>query len=41
MFGKLGLRYLCVVKQQSEGGQLLGVVIKKRVVAYLDGLKDD
>lgn len=36
MFGKLGLRYLCVTEEGS--GKLLGVVIKKRLVAYLETL---
>lgn len=36
MFGKLGLRYLCVTDEGS--GKLLGVVIKKRLVAYLETL---
>ncbi|TKA62100.1 hypothetical protein B0A49_11384 [Cryomyces minteri] len=37
MFGKLGLRHLCVLDEGT--GRLVGVVIKKRLVAYLDGLK--
>lgn len=37
MFGKLGLRYLCVVEEGS--GRLVGVVIKKRLVVWLEGLK--
>lgn len=37
MFGKLGLRYLVVVEQESA--RVLGLVIKKRLVKYLDGLK--
>ncbi|KAJ4986632.1 voltage gated chloride channel [Stagonosporopsis vannaccii] len=38
MFAKLGLRYLCVT---SEGtGGLVGVVIKKRVVGFVEGLKE-
>ncbi|KAL9597265.1 MAG: hypothetical protein Q9219_005246 [cf. Caloplaca sp. 3 TL-2023] len=37
MFGKLGLRYLCVVEEGS--GKLLGVVIKKRLVVWLENLK--
>ncbi|KAL8948397.1 MAG: hypothetical protein Q9222_005412 [Ikaeria aurantiellina] len=37
MFGKLGLRYLCVVEEGS--GKLVGVVIKKRLVVYLENLK--
>ncbi len=36
MFGKLGLRHLCVTEEGS--GRLVGVVIKKRLVAYLEGL---
>ncbi|MCJ1312426.1 hypothetical protein MMC25_006100 [Agyrium rufum] len=38
MFGKLGLRYLCVLEEGS--GRLVGVIIKKRLVVYLEGLKD-
>ncbi|KAL8689894.1 MAG: hypothetical protein Q9218_004543 [Villophora microphyllina] len=38
MFGKLGLRYLCVVEEGS--GKLVGVVIKKRLVVYLESLKE-
>lgn len=37
MFGKLGLRYLCVVEEGS--GRLVGVIIKKRLVVWLEGLK--
>ena len=37
MFGKLGLRYLCVLEEGS--GKLVGVIIKKRLVVWLDGLK--
>lgn len=37
MFGKLGLRYLCVVEEGT--GKLLGVIIKKRLVVWLEGLK--
>lgn len=37
MFGKLGLRYLCVVEEGS--GRMLGVVIKKRLVVWLEGIK--
>lgn len=36
MFGKLGLRYLVVVEEDTA--KVLGVVIKKRLVKYLDGL---
>ncbi|KAI9699146.1 MAG: hypothetical protein M1836_003336 [Candelina mexicana] len=36
MFGKLGLRHLCVTEEGS--GRLVGVVIKKRLVGYLEGL---
>jgi len=39
MFGKLGLRHLMVTEEGT--GALVGVVIKKRLVAYLDGLKED
>ena len=38
MFGKLGLRYLCVVEEGT--GRLVGVIIKKRLVNWLDGLKE-
>ena len=34
MFGKLGLRYLCITEEGS--GKLLGVVIKKRLVLWLE-----
>ena len=37
MFGKLGLRYLCVVEEGT--GRLVGVIIKKRLVVWLEGLK--
>ena len=37
MFGKLGLRYLCVVEEGS--GRLVGVIIKKRLVVWLESLK--
>ena len=37
MFGKLGLRHLCVVEEGS--GKLVGVIIKKRLVVWLDSLK--
>ncbi|KAK4507200.1 hypothetical protein PRZ48_000935 [Zasmidium cellare] len=37
MFAKLGVRYLMITQEGS--GRLLGVVIKKRLVGYLDGLK--
>lgn len=37
MFGKLGLRHLCVVEEGT--GKLVGVVIKKRLVVWLEGLK--
>jgi chloride channel 3/4/5 len=36
MFGKLGLRHLCVVDEGS--GKLVGVIIKKRLVAWLESL---
>lgn len=36
MFGKLGLRYLIVVEEETA--KVLGVVIKKRLVSYLDSL---
>ena len=37
MFGKLGLRYLIIVEEETA--RVVGVVIKKRLVGYLDGLK--
>ncbi|KAK5053926.1 hypothetical protein LTR84_001888 [Exophiala bonariae] len=37
MFGKLGLRHLCVIEDGS--GKLVGVIIKKRLVVWLEGLK--
>ena len=37
MFGKLGLRYLCVLEEGT--GKLVGVVLKKRLVVWLEGLK--
>ncbi|GAB7338771.1 hypothetical protein MBLNU457_5479t1 [Dothideomycetes sp. NU457] len=36
MIGKLGLRHLIVVEEGT--GKVVGVIIKKRLVAYLDGL---
>ncbi|OQO12171.1 hypothetical protein B0A48_02812 [Cryoendolithus antarcticus] len=36
MFGKLGLRYLMVTEEGT--GALVGVIIKKRLVGYLEGL---
>ncbi|PQE06517.1 chloride channel protein [Rutstroemia sp. NJR-2017a WRK4] len=36
MFGKLGLRHLIVVEEVS--GRVVGVIIKKRLVLYLEGL---
>lgn len=38
MFGKLGLRYLIIVEEETA--RVLGVVIKKRLVSYLEELKD-
>lgn len=37
MFGKLGLRYLIVTEEGS--GKMVGVIIKKRLVLYLEGLQ--
>lgn len=37
MFGKLGLRYLVIVEEDTA--RVLGLVIKKRLVKYLDELK--
>ena len=39
MFGKLGLRYLMLTEEGTH--KLVGVVIKKRLVAFLDDLKDE
>jgi len=36
MIGKLGLRHLMVLEEGT--GKVVGVIIKKRLVAYLDGL---
>ena len=38
LFAKLGLRYLCVLEEET--GKLVGVIIKKRLVVWLDGLKE-
>jgi chloride channel 3/4/5 len=38
MFSKLGLRYLCVTEEGT--GRLVGVIIKKRLVGYLEQLKE-
>lgn len=38
MFGKLGLKHLCVVDEGS--GKLVGVIIKKRLVVWLESLKE-
>ena len=38
MFCKLGLKYLCVTEEGS--GVLVGVIIKKRLVGYLEKLKE-
>ncbi|KAM7184536.1 Cl channel CLC-3 [Naviculisporaceae sp. PSN 640] len=37
MFGKLGLRYLIVVEEETA--RVVGVVIKKRLLSYLDSLR--
>lgn len=37
MYGKLGLRYLCVLEEGS--GKVVGVIIKKRLVMWLENLK--
>jgi chloride channel 3/4/5 len=37
MFGKLGLSNLCVLEEGT--GKLVGVIIKKRLVSYLDALE--
>jgi chloride channel 3/4/5 len=38
MFSKLGLRYLCIV--QDGSGELVGVVLKKRLVGFLERVKE-
>lgn len=38
MFAKLGLRYLCVTEEGT--GKLVGVIIKKRLVAFLEHLRE-
>lgn len=38
MFSKLGLRYLCVTEEGT--GRLVGVIIKKRLVGYLEHLRE-
>jgi chloride channel 3/4/5 len=38
MFGKLGLRYLVVV--EAESAHVVGVIIKKRLLSYMDAIKD-
>ena len=37
MFGKLGLRHLCVVEEGT--GKLVGVILKKRLIVWLESLK--
>ncbi|MCJ1249357.1 hypothetical protein MMC30_006580 [Trapelia coarctata] len=37
MFGKLGLRYLCVLEEGSS--KLVGLIIKKRLVMWLESVK--
>ena len=39
MFGKLGLRYLCVLEEGSS--RLVGVIIKKRLVMWLERVKHE
>lgn len=39
MFSKLGLRYLCVTEEGT--GRLVGVIIKKRLVGFLEHLKEE
>ncbi|KAF2131781.1 chloride channel-like protein 3 [Dothidotthia symphoricarpi CBS 119687] len=39
MFSKLGLRYLCVTEEGT--GALVGVVLKKRLVGFLEGLGEE
>lgn len=38
IFGKLGIRYLVVVEEETA--RVIGLVIKKRLVSYLDGLRE-
>ncbi|KAH6056714.1 chloride channel protein [Parastagonospora nodorum] len=38
VFSKLGLRYLCITEEGT--GRLVGVVIKKRLVGYLEHLRE-
>lgn len=38
MFGKLGVRHLCIVEEGT--GRLVGVVIKKRILGYLEGIAE-
>lgn len=39
MFGKLGLRYLCVTEEGT--GALVGVVLKKRLVGFVERLEEE
>lgn len=39
MFGKLGLRFLCVTEEGT--GRLVGVIIKKRLVGFIEELKEE
>ncbi|KAG9206209.1 hypothetical protein G6514_004931 [Epicoccum nigrum] len=39
MFGKLGLRCLCVTEEGT--GRLVGVIIKKRLVGFIEELKEE
>ena len=39
LFKKLGLKYLCVMEEGT--GRLVGVVIKKRLVSFVEGLKEE
>jgi chloride channel 3/4/5 len=38
MFSKLGLRYLCVTEEGT--GRLVGLIIKKRLVGFLEHLRE-
>jgi chloride channel 3/4/5 len=38
MFGKLGLRHMCILEEGTS--KLVGVVIKKRMMAYLEGIAE-
>lgn len=39
LFTRIGLRYLCITEQGT--GRVVGVIIKKRMVSWLEGLKHE